>query len=134
MGKSKENGWLDSILVRFTFHSDNVPSGKDGWLIDNIIIGACDIYMGTPPAKEMKYKAEVIPNPLLSCSRVQLKGMLSGMNEILIYNHEGKTIMRKPLKPDETPLLYRKDFSPGIYLIQVLAADGRSCSGKFTVK
>lgn len=134
VGKSIENGWLDSIMVRFTFHSDNVPSGKEGWLVDNIIIGACDIYMGTPPAKEMKNKAEVIPNPLLACSRVQLNGMLPGINEILIFNYAGEIIMRKPVKPDETPRLYRKDFSPGIYLIQAITANGRSCSGKFTVK
>ena len=28
----------DSIIVRFTFHSDGNPSIKDGWMIDNILI------------------------------------------------------------------------------------------------
>lgn len=134
IGKSNENGLIDSILVRFTFHSGNGTSGREGWLIDNIIIGACDIYVGTPPTKEIKNKAEVIPNPLLACSRVQLPEILSGINEILIFNYEGKIIMRKPVVINETPLLYGKDFSPGVYLIRVMGADGQFCSGKFTVK
>ncbi len=133
-GKSIENGWRDSILVRFTFHSDGGTSGREGWLIDNIIIGACDIYLGALPAKEIENKAEVIPNPLLTCSRIQLPEILSGINEILIFNYEGKIIMRKPVILNETPLLYGKDFPAGIYLIRMMAADGRFCSGKFTVK
>ncbi len=127
----KSDGW---IFSRIHFDYAVGKSIENGWLVDNIIIGACDVYMGTPPAKEIKNKAEVVPNPLLDCSRVQLNGMLPGINEILIFNHAGETIMRKPVKPDETPLLFRKDFSQGIYLIQAITTDGRSCSVKFTVK
>lgn len=124
----------DSIMIRFTFKSSNNITDHEGWLIDNLIIGVCDIYVSAPALEKPEYSINISPNPLTDRSVITLPVEIYHDFEILIYNETGRKILTIAGKQGDIIPLSRKDFSPGIYLMKSQSGNGRPIYGKFLVK
>jgi len=123
---------IDSIMIRFTFHSDATPSSREGWMIDNLIIGACDIFVPVPDHDKPNHSIDIRPNPLVDISYMKLPAGIS-IDDILVLDETGKVIRQFQGQGGTKIPLFRKDFSPGLYFLKAQSRDGRSFFGKFLV-
>jgi len=102
----------DSILVRFTFITDNIGTGNNGWQIDNICM-SMDLIGGTNE-KHISNKIVLYPNPnngsfkISDISNATLK----------IYNLMGQEIYSKYIN-DDTNHTIEENLKPGIYIIKI---------------
>jgi hypothetical protein len=124
----------DSIMIRFTFNSSNNATGHEGWLIDNIIIGVCDIYVSAPTLERQDYSVNISPNPLVDRSVIKLPYSTFQNTDILVYDETGRKIRTISGKQGDIIPLFRKDFSPGIYLLKIQNGEEKPVFGKFLVQ
>ena len=121
----------DSIIVRFTFHSDASPNTKDGWMIDNILIGFRDEGSGIE-AQEKKDFLRIVPNPLADKSRVVTA--IPGINfDFTIYDLYGRGVYSRKSQSNDPIILNRENFIPGIYFWKAELAGKKSQTGKLVV-
>jgi hypothetical protein len=123
----------DSVMIRFIFTSDGTPTGKEGWLIDNIVFGLEDYFTGVPETQTSKADLAVFPNPVTSQSVIRHKP-LSGMTTISIFDHAGRMIRQaSEIKPDNFKI-DRQDFIPGIYLLKMEDKQGNTQTARFVIQ
>jgi|WetSurMetagenome_2_1015567.scaffolds.fasta_scaffold47900_3 hypothetical protein len=121
----------DSILVRFTFHSDATPSAKEGWMIDNILIGFRDEGTGiNRPGNAEALK--IIPNPLTTKSMVEWKTYGRSF-DFTLYDVVGRAVFSEGSKQGMPVILQKEKFKPGIYFWKATADGMNSQSGKLVV-
>jgi len=125
---------VNSIMIRFTFMSDDIASNHEGWMIDNIIIGACDIETSVPELNKPYYTMNIIPNPLVDRSVLNISPGICINQEVQVFNEMGRLIKRMPVQGKTTLSFLRKDFFPGLYLLKTSDNDGKPVFGKFLVK
>ena len=132
VSENSPNIYPDSLYVRFTFHSDNIQTNKEGWMIDDIITGIMDVGSGIP-VQNAESKVSVSPNPLLTVSQVQYSG--SDANCVFeISDLLGRKIFSQPIDPEGRLFLNRHDFVPGIYVWNLKSNDRFVQSGKLVVE
>lgn len=122
----------DSILVRFTFHSDAIASTKEGWMIDNILIGFRDEGSGIDDSYSNRH-TRISPNPLTGESRVNIDLPYRKL-EFSVYDLTGKNLFIKCNDSGEELILERSDFRPGVYLWTALIDGKIREAGKLVVK
>ena len=66
-----DNYYGDTMIVRFNFISDHINSGKEGWLIDDILLYSADIG-GAVNSQEMNNSLRIFPNPVKSELTIEL--------------------------------------------------------------
>ena len=121
----------DSIMVRFTFHSDGIPSAKDGWMIDNILIGWRDEGSGIANLKQKDF-LKIIPNPLTDKSRVVCT--LPGTKfDFSVYDPYGRLLFTQKSQPNNPVILKRENFCPGVYFWKSVSNGLINQSGKMIV-
>ncbi len=123
----------DSVLVRFIFTSDGAATGKEGWLIDNIVFGYEDSFTGVSETKTNQNNFAIFPNPLTNQSVIRYKPS-PGPVTISIFDRAGRIIYREKDVNPETFSLSRKNFSPGIYLMKLDEKHGTSQTTRFIVQ
>ncbi len=124
----------DSIMIRFTFKSSTTPSDHEGWLIDNIIIGVCDIYVSSPTLENPDRSIHISPNPLVSRSVIRVPGEKKLRTEITIFDETGRLIRKISGYQGDAITLSRSDFMPGIYFVEIQNGEEGPIFGKFLVK
>ena len=122
----------DSIDVRFIFHSDNVQTNKEGWMIDNIVTGCMELGSGTLFHKNND-PIRISPVPLTTVSVVECS---SGMENLSfeVYSLLGKSVFRKDIKRNSSFLLYRDNFYPGLFIWCLKSGDKNIQTGKLVVQ
>jgi hypothetical protein len=122
----------DTIDVRFTFHSDNIQTNKEGWMIDNIVSGCMELGSGIPVQTD-RAMIRISPVPITGESTVEcLAAPLHSSFEI--YDILGRRVFRKDILPNSTFSLSRNDFLPGLYL-WICKSEGRVVqTGKLVVE
>ena len=121
----------DSIVVRFTFHSDANPTAKDGWMIDNILIGWRDEGTGMAQLNQKAF-LKIVPNPLTDKSKVVCA--LPGANfDFYVYDLYGRLLYTRKSQPNNPIILSRESFLPGIYLWKSVSNGVVNQSGKLIV-
>ncbi len=124
----------DSIMIRFTFKSSNNATGHEGWLIDNIIIGVCDIYVSTTTFEKPDYSINISPNPLVDRSVLKFPDEKFQKPDITIYDATGRKIRTNSGKQGDAIQLLKEDFAPGIYFVKIKSSEAKPVYGKFLVQ
>lgn len=116
----------DSIIVRFTFKSDNVQTNKDGWMIDNITFGTSGCPNGVINNPALVNEIEIYPNPISSFATIQLGNLnISGYYSFKLYNATGEKIREGISKQNEF-LFERGNLSKGIYFYNITYTENAS--------
>ena len=101
----------DTFLLRFNFGSDSLNSGKAGWLIDDIFMGASHIGIKDNSTTNIKF----LPNPtdgILTIGNFEGK-----VNSIRIFNNIGQNILE--FKKTEKKEIDLSLLNNGIYYITI---------------
>ncbi len=123
----------DSVMVRFIFTSDGTPTGKEGWLIDNIVFGYEDYFTGVTETPPIHTNLAFVPNPVTDESVIKYR-TISGTVSISIFDRAGRLIRQAAgVKPDSFKI-DRRDFTPGLYLLKMEDQQGRSQTARFIVQ
>ncbi|MGD0712012.1 MAG: T9SS type A sorting domain-containing protein [Bacteroidales bacterium] len=107
------------LLYRITFHSDNIQTNKEGWMIDDISAGIWE------SIKELDnvFPLTIFPNP--TSSEIQLIGNQSSVNSIEIYNMIGERIYTLPFTDNRSPITINiSAFPSGMYFAKIKSEKG----------
>jgi type IX secretion system substrate protein len=115
----------DTMIVRFNFLSDGIQTNKDGWIIDNIVIGEVDLGSSI---NELSNKLEVslFPNLVSSFFNYSVKDKES-LESLTITNLEGENVFTIK-KPKQSNKVNVSQFSSGVYFVKF------NSKGKTSVK
>jgi len=112
----------DTFLFRFTFISDDIPSTKDGWMIDNINIQLwCDSYTPNIKNKTPGPTFSVFPNPAYDNLTITYTDIIT---QLTITNLLGQTVYCQ--SPNANSQLAQIDVSSlpaGVYFVRVNNTD-----------
>jgi len=113
--------FIDSIIYRFTFHSDNIPDNRDGWIIDDINFG--DVL------------SQVInKNPIYSIYPNPTRDFIIFKSDFHVTSFEIMNELGNKLyyieKPENHFSINLTNFNPGIYYIRVRFDDGHVANEK----
>jgi len=119
----------DSLIIRFTFSSDNVQENREGWMIDEIIGSSIwgSLCSGTneiPLEKNM----DVFPNPFNSNATLRFKDELVNA-EVYITNAYGGVVISQTGINGKEYFIGRNNLKAGIYLVH-LRQDGKIKASK----
>jgi hypothetical protein len=112
-------GWMsfDTIQFRFTFLSDSIDTGKDGWLIDDIALtgyyGDCCCSFD----ELQKNNFKVYPNPTNEETRIYYDEQVNNVS-IRLLNMRGQSVYEKQYKTCREATLDFSKYEPGIYIIE----------------
>ena len=116
------NYGFDSIIYRFTFHSDNVIENRDGWMIDDI---SFIDYWEKIGDKNTSYS--FYPNPAQDMINIRSKNQITYF-EIrnvmcnLVYNDN---------KTEKHFSINIMGLKPGMYMYRMKFENGQTATGKF---
>jgi len=118
-----DEGFFDTMLVRFTFASDSVDSGNEGWLLD-------DFNFGIIIEDYIKLHADIpviqaFPNPALN--RIAIQGNAAPINKIEDFSPAGKLISSH-FYDQELDISF---LTPGVYFLRCYTALNDSFTIKF---
>ena len=120
----------DSILVRFRFKSDDMNTGKDGWMIDEMVFRGYQVTGST-----LEYDpddAGIYPVPTTGIVNFKTPASHTGNSAILLYNSSGEFIERKEILNNQTDL---SGYKPGIYFFKLFGQnEGFIAGGKLIKK
>ena len=123
----------DTLWYKFTFASDDMQSGKDGWMIDDIQLW--DIYEGINNKSVFNTCINLYPNPTQDYIVFQFSGKSSSVaynkSQILITNSFGQPITQFPISGNKT-IWDCRHISPGIYFYQ-FQTNEKTYTGKFLI-
>lgn len=81
----------DSLIIRFNFVSDNVQTNKDGWIIDNIVVGGIDLGSSV---EEIQNSIKVIFYPTITADYFNYKiENDEKIESIVVVDISGKQIL-----------------------------------------
>ncbi|MCH8330026.1 MAG: T9SS type A sorting domain-containing protein [Bacteroidetes bacterium] len=113
------SGYPDTIDVRFVFQSDSTFSGKEGWLIDEIVFGT-DICSGIEQFTSQQ-NIKIYPNPSREDILIELDERISNNTFITLHDVLGKDFKTGfRIIGDKKLKVLRNDLPPGIYLLKVI--------------
>ncbi len=121
----KDQTISDSLIVRFNFISDSIQTNKDGWIIDNIIIGSADLGSSINELSN-KMKVKLFPTVTSDYFNYQVENN-EELESLIITNVTGKNVLSiiKPLKQDKIAI---SNLASGNYFVKFTS------KGKTTVK
>lgn len=112
----------DSVVLRFTFHSDSIAGTHDGWMIDDISWNSF-----VEGINEKCSYLNIYPNPtetkLTIGSNIKLK-------EISVITSHGEVIYHESIL-NSNKTINTEDLEPGLYYLKILTEDGKVMLKKF---
>jgi len=123
----------DSVSIRFIFRSDGTESGKDGWLIDNIVFGYEDYFTGVSETPINPLALKVFPNPVTDQSILRCNPPAQPVT-ISVFDRAGRSIRKEAGVKPENFKIDRQDFAPGLYLLKIEDRQGKSQTTRFLVQ
>jgi hypothetical protein len=118
--------------LRFTFNSDSVETGNEGWIIDNIVVqndGGC---WGI---NEIRYNTEslkISPNPFQNQTTVTVVESTHIKNGVFtVFDMFGRMVSTRSQISGSQFTYDRKELKSGIYSYLLTDDKGFSASGKF---
>ncbi len=110
---------LDSLMIKFTFISDSVETGREGWMIDDILTASAwwENCSGIEDHSAER-KIFIYPNPFSLETTLKTDFPLS--NSILtMYNSYGQQVNQTKGISGQTITIYRNGLPPGLYFLLV---------------
>jgi hypothetical protein len=118
----------DSMMIRFNFISDDLPSDKEGWMIDNIVLHS-DLCGFTPEGKTNDYSVTIQPNPINNESRIIIHGTIKTKYNLTITDIFGRQVYTITASDNEF-LLNNTGLKTGIYFYRIKFEDNIELTGK----
>lgn len=112
----------DTIIYRFTFHSDNIFDNRDGWIIDDFLFYD---WWESVPRHASSYK--LYPNPAKNEIHINSKSMI---NSIELYNEMGILINTINIK-GTSMIVNISNLGTGLYFYHINFENGQKDIGKF---
>lgn len=109
----------DSLMVKFTFHSDDAGENKEGWMIDQIFTSS-GYWGGCGAASDIDYERNIMvfPNPFRYAASVQFQKPVDNA-VISIYDSFGQAVSRERNISGSEIKLYRNNLKPGLYFLHI---------------
>lgn len=127
----KDSG-IPKIMFRFKFTSDETQTNKEGWMIDQIILGGFDCWGGIDEKGNISsQRIEATPNP--AQSYITFKNLSkTKLKQLDIYNSAGKRIFKTNVS---TSWLHvqTKNLGHGLFLWKALFSDTTTETGKIII-
>lgn len=108
----------DTTIIRFNFISDDIDNGKEGWMIDDIVLLSVDL--GGNIAENSNQGFEVMPMPIESTSKIVLNKEQE-MIRYQIINPAGVILTDRVMKNCRSFEINRSDLHNGIYFLRVMS-------------
>lgn len=110
----------DSLIIRFNFISDSTQTNKDGWIIDNFVIG--DVYHGSS-VEEFSTNLDVTLYPNATSNFFNYKSEKGTIDNITISNLLGESVLIKN-NPNESGQVNISNLPSGNYFVKFSSRDG----------
>lgn len=111
-------GSMDTLMFRFTFISDSVQTGKDGWILDNINLL---IHTEGTPEIEIHNEISTFPNPANNRIVISNSALHNGLS-ISVYNNLGQQVFSHPMQQVKTEI-DMSQFDSGVYFVRVFGTN-----------
>ncbi|TRZ75310.1 MAG: T9SS C-terminal target domain-containing protein [Bacteroidetes bacterium] len=116
------NYGFDTIIYRFTFHSDNVIENRDGWMMDDFVF-----WDAWENVVNQNTSYSFYPNPAQDIINIRSKNQIthfeiSNVMGILVHN-ENKVVSNFSINII--------DLKPGLYMYMIKFKNGQTATGKF---
>jgi hypothetical protein len=109
----------DSLMIKFTFISDSIETGREGWMIDDILTASAEMQLCSGIEDQPAEKTiSVYPNPF-SLQTTLKTNFLLNYSIITIYDSFGNQVYYTEDVTGNTITFYRKGLPPGLYLLSV---------------
>lgn len=85
-------------------------------------------FTGISEEADIDQSLHVYPNPISCGQSIYLSGVPESSTQLSIYDLQGRLLSRQQLAPTGRGILcapLNNDYSPGVYMLQLTAADGR---------
>lgn len=112
----------DTLRVRFNFVSDNNDNGKEGWMIDDIILYFGDI-PGATHTTDISDKVRLHPNPVNDLATITLDRNYNTIN-LSILSSDGRVISRSTHYRTNKFTIKTSDLAPGVYFVSITMDGG----------
>jgi hypothetical protein len=109
----------DTVYYRFTFHSDGIQTNKDGWMVDNFMIG--DLIEGIGE-NSITNGLSVVPNPCQNEFTLTILENNQNPNEPFtyeIFSAQGDKIIDGKFHGKTTKIEELGNSAPGLYFLRV---------------
>jgi len=103
---------IDTIAFRFTFGSDSIQTGKDGWMISTL--SARSFYEGVAE-HDNRGMITIFPIPATSEFFIRINSAITKGAELQVEDCSGRTVRVVPVTGKIIPI---GDLQPGIYLVK----------------
>jgi len=118
-----DNPFPDTIIVRFSFITDSIGSGNEGWQIDNLCINM-DFIVGVQEFDNPKH-LKVFPNPCNGNFTVEITPNNNQQEFVFeLYDILGKRVLVKNLHPFENTINVG-NLASGVYTYKIGAVWGK---------
>ncbi len=124
---------LDSLMIRFTFISDGIDNGREGWLIDDILTSSAipEICSGLDDHSAQK-ALTISPNPFKTSATITA-GFDTSNVTFTLYNSTGKQLRVIETVSDQNPIIQRDKLPAGVYYLVVSSKGQWQATKKFVI-
>lgn len=117
--KQEITGWqpLDTIQFRFTFISDSIQTGKEGWMIDDIELSGffAECCCGFGELQKPDFK--ICPNPANGLTSIYFEQRVNNM-KLKLISSTGQTVYEKEFGSCNSISEDFSAYTPGIYIVE----------------
>jgi len=93
-----------------------------------------DFTTGIDGANNTGSAIKIYPNPISTSGTIDFTGISTPMTGLEIFNILGKKIREYPIPESKKVLIDRNEFSSGLYIYRLTAADHQCLNGKFLIE
>ncbi len=116
--KNIENKTIsDTILIRFNFISDNINTGKEGWMIDDIRLYNVDLGGNIKTLSNPKHSV-IQTNPIQDKSLIVFDKLYPVLT-VQLFNFQGKLLRNQKLYNTKTFMFSRDNLPEGMYFLKL---------------
>ncbi len=125
---------IDFVIIRFSFVSDSIDSGKSGWLIDELLLLVSNGCTGSINELSSKKTSKVYPNPVINNFVIEFENSKSQNCQLQIFNLLGEKCFEKNHITENKILLGKNIFKfQGIYFYRIIFPNNITIHGKFFI-
>ncbi len=124
--------WGDTLLYRFSFHSDSTFDNLGGLMFDQLCF--LDFVEGVTPIIYAPIKSKIYPNPSSDNFTIEFENPEKDIFTLAVYDICSRPILKRDRITDNRLLLDTKTFAPGMYVYKLTNPITRKRSwGRFIV-